>query len=80
MILALARTLDMEVVAEGMERREEMEFMAARGCHWVQGFLYGAAVPAPEFAELLRRQSGEDGSRPKTPLDCAGLSPPHLAA
>lgn len=60
MILALARTLDLEVVAEGVERGEEAEFMAARGCHWVQGFLYGAAVSAPEFAELLRRQSGDD--------------------
>ena len=60
MILALARTLDMEVVAEGVERREDMEFMAARGCHWIQGFLYGAAVSAQEFTELLRRQSGDD--------------------
>lgn len=60
MILALARTLNMEVVAEGVERRAEAEFMAARGCHWAQGFLYGAAVAAPEFAELLRRQAEED--------------------
>ncbi|MBC7769161.1 MAG: EAL domain-containing protein [Phycisphaerales bacterium] len=60
MILALARTLELEVVAEGVERREEMQFMAARGCHWVQGFLFGAAVSATEFAELLRRQSGDD--------------------
>jgi EAL domain-containing protein (putative c-di-GMP-specific phosphodiesterase class I)/GGDEF domain-containing protein len=60
MILALARTLGMETVAEGVERREDMDFMAARGCHWIQGFLFGAAVSAPEFAELLRRQSGED--------------------
>jgi len=60
MILALARTLDLEIVAEGVERREEMEFMAARGCHWVQGFLYGAAVSAPDFTELLRRQSSDD--------------------
>jgi EAL domain-containing protein (putative c-di-GMP-specific phosphodiesterase class I) len=60
MILALARTLDMEVVAEGVERRESLNFMVERGCHWVQGFLFGAAVSAPEFAELLRRQSGED--------------------
>ncbi|MBL8547237.1 MAG: EAL domain-containing protein [Hyphomonadaceae bacterium] len=62
MILALARTLNMEIVAEGVERREDMEFMAARGCHWIQGFLFGAAVSAPEFAELLRRQSGADVS------------------
>jgi EAL domain-containing protein (putative c-di-GMP-specific phosphodiesterase class I) len=60
MILALSRTLNMEVVAEGIERREDMGFVAERGCHWVQGFLYGAAVSAPEFAEALRRQSGED--------------------
>jgi EAL domain-containing protein (putative c-di-GMP-specific phosphodiesterase class I)/GGDEF domain-containing protein len=60
MILALAKTLDLEIVAEGIERRDEMEFMAARGCHWVQGFLYGAAMTAQDFAELLRRQSGED--------------------
>ncbi|MBK6704181.1 MAG: EAL domain-containing protein [Caulobacteraceae bacterium] len=61
-ILAFARTLNMEIVAEGVERREDMEFMAARGCHWIQGFLFGAAVSAPEFAELLRRQDGEDVS------------------
>jgi EAL domain-containing protein (putative c-di-GMP-specific phosphodiesterase class I) len=60
MILALARTLDMEVVAEGVERREDMEFMAVRGCDWVQGFLFGAAVSAPEFTALLRRQAGEE--------------------
>lgn len=60
MILALAQELQLEIVAEGVERREEVEFVAARGCHWVQGFLYGAAVSAPEFAELLRRQAGEE--------------------
>jgi EAL domain-containing protein (putative c-di-GMP-specific phosphodiesterase class I) len=60
MILALSRTLNMEVVAEGIERREDMEFLASRGCHWVQGFLFGAAMPAAQFAEMLRRQAGED--------------------
>lgn len=57
MILALARSLRLEVVAEGVERRAEADFMAARGCHWAQGFFYGAAVSAPEFAELLARQA-----------------------
>lgn len=60
MILALARTLQLEIVAEGVERREEAQFMAERGCHWLQGYLYGAAVSAPEFAEALRRQAGEE--------------------
>lgn len=61
MILALARTLDMEVVAEGVERRDEAIFMAGRGCDWAQGFLYGAAVSAPEFAEMLREQARAAG-------------------
>jgi EAL domain-containing protein (putative c-di-GMP-specific phosphodiesterase class I)/HAMP domain-containing protein len=58
MVIALARTLGMEVVAEGVERPQDVGFMSERGCHWVQGFVYGAAVPAPEFAEMLRRQGG----------------------
>jgi EAL domain-containing protein (putative c-di-GMP-specific phosphodiesterase class I) len=57
MVIALARALDMEVVAEGVERAEDVDFMAARGCQWVQGFVFGAAVAAPEFAEILRRQA-----------------------
>ena len=60
MILALAKTLNLEVVAEGVERREHVQFMADRGCDWVQGFVYGAAVSAPDFTELLRQQSGEE--------------------
>lgn len=59
MILALSGALNLEVVAEGVERREHVEFVASRGCRWVQGFLYGAAMPAPEFTEALRRQAGD---------------------
>ena len=58
MILSLARTLTLEVVAEGVERREQAEFVAARGCDWAQGFLYGAAVSASEFTAMLRKQAG----------------------
>jgi EAL domain-containing protein (putative c-di-GMP-specific phosphodiesterase class I)/GGDEF domain-containing protein len=57
MILALAGALNLEVVAEGVERREHVDFMAARGCHWIQGFVYGAAVSAQEFTEMLRAQT-----------------------
>jgi EAL domain-containing protein (putative c-di-GMP-specific phosphodiesterase class I)/GGDEF domain-containing protein len=60
MILALARSLGMEIVAEGVERQDELDFMRARGCHWAQGFLSGAAMAPQEFAELLRRQAGEE--------------------
>ena len=60
MILALANALNLEVVAEGVERIEQVEFMKARGCHWLQGFYYSAPVSPAEFSEMLRRQAGEE--------------------
>lgn len=55
-ILAMAATLDMQVVAEGIEREKDAEFLRRRGCRHGQGYLYGAAMPANEFAEQLRAQ------------------------
>ncbi len=49
MILAMAASLDYTVVAEGVETEAEAEFLRRRGCQIGQGFLYGAAMPAPEF-------------------------------
>lgn len=56
MIIALGQALKLEIVAEGVERLEQAEFMAGKGCHLAQGFLYGAASPEQEFVDLLRRQ------------------------
>ena len=49
MILAMSASLDYTVVAEGVETEAEAEFLRRRGCQIGQGFLYGAAMPAPEF-------------------------------
>ncbi|MET0181793.1 MAG: EAL domain-containing protein [Caulobacterales bacterium] len=70
-MLAMARTLDLDVVAEGVERREEADFLAERGCRHGQGFLYGAAVPPLEFAALLRAQR-EAHAASEPPLDLRG--------
>jgi predicted signal transduction protein with EAL and GGDEF domain len=48
-ILAMAASLNYEVVAEGIETEREMEFLRRRGCMIGQGFLFGAAMPAAEF-------------------------------
>jgi EAL domain-containing protein (putative c-di-GMP-specific phosphodiesterase class I) len=60
MILALAKALNLDVVAEGVERKDQCEFVASRGCRWVQGFLYGAAVAPLEFGEVLEAQARID--------------------
>ncbi len=48
-IMELARSLDFEVVAEGVETPEQAEFLAALGCQQLQGFLHGRAVAPAEF-------------------------------
>lgn len=44
----------MSVVAEGMERVEQANFLLARGCRLMQGFLFARPVPAAEFTQTLR--------------------------
>ena len=48
-VMALARSLDFEVVAEGVETAEQAAFLKASGCHQLQGFLHGTAVAPAEF-------------------------------
>ena len=48
-VMALARSLDFEVVAEGVETAEQADFLAALGCDQLQGFLHGRAVAPAEF-------------------------------
>jgi EAL domain-containing protein (putative c-di-GMP-specific phosphodiesterase class I) len=57
-IIALARTFNMTTVAEGVEKADELEFLRQSGCDQSQGFLHSQAVPAADFAVLLRQGRG----------------------
>jgi diguanylate cyclase (GGDEF)-like protein len=48
----MAHTLKREVVAEGVETRDQLEFLTALGCEKVQGFLFSRALPPDEFARF----------------------------
>lgn len=59
-IVALAHALDLHVVAEGIETREQMEHTRRLGCDTLQGFLLGRPMPAADLEKLLgRRESLE---------------------
>lgn len=52
-IIAMAHTLNIEVIAEGVERVEQLALLKSFGCDLAQGFLFSKAVPAAEFTRLL---------------------------
>ena len=54
-IVAMARALQADVVAEGVETVVQARALEAHGCHEVQGYLYSHPVPAEAFARLLKQ-------------------------
>jgi len=52
-VIAMARTLKLRVVAEGVETEEQRAFLAAQGCDRAQGWLFSRAVPPEECERLL---------------------------
>lgn len=56
MIIQLSNHLNMNIVAEGVETKEQLEVLQSYNCQIVQGYLYSKPVPANQFAELLKKQ------------------------
>lgn len=52
-IVAMAHTLKLKVVAEGVENQQQLEILRAQGCDIVQGYLYSHPLPATQVAALL---------------------------
>lgn len=60
-IVAIANSLGLTSVAEGVETRAQLDFLINCGCGGFQGYLFSPPVPAEEFAAMLR--SGSSGKR-----------------
>jgi EAL domain-containing protein (putative c-di-GMP-specific phosphodiesterase class I) len=54
MVIALAQTMGLKVIAEGVETQAQRDFLADLGCHNYQGYLFGHALPIQDFEKLLR--------------------------
>jgi len=53
-IVAMARSLGLSVVAEGVEKQEQSDLLAALGCNQVQGYFYARPMTASALAERLQ--------------------------
>ncbi len=63
-IIALARSLKLRVVAEGVETTEELAFLGAHQCDEAQGYYFSRPVPAHDFADLLKAGIPADAAQP----------------
>lgn len=52
-IIAMAESMGLDVIAEGVETRAQHEFLELRGCRAFQGYLFGKPVPIDEFERFL---------------------------
>lgn len=54
--VSMSRQLGMTVVAEGVETREQVDFLKSIDCDVVQGYYYSKPVPVTEFEKMLKQQ------------------------
>jgi diguanylate cyclase (GGDEF)-like protein/PAS domain S-box-containing protein len=57
-VIGLGHGLEMSIVAEGVETREQLAFLAGEGCNAVQGYLIGKPAPILHYAGLVGRTTG----------------------
>ncbi|MEZ5565765.1 MAG: EAL domain-containing protein [Gammaproteobacteria bacterium] len=64
MIIEMGHSLKLNVVAEGVESEDQLRFLRALNCDYAQGMLFGRAMAADDFQDLLLDNSGGGRYRP----------------
>ena len=55
-IIQMAHALGKEAIAEGVETKEQADFLAEHNCDYVQGYFYSRPLPQTEFLEFIEQQ------------------------
>lgn len=73
-IIRMAQSLNLQVIAEGVENKEQAERLTRAQCHFMQGYLHGAPMTAEDFAQLLVDEQVADQPEPTLTLPSISLS------
>ena len=65
-VIALAHSLNLKVVAEGVEQQGQVEYLRGQRCDTIQGYLYGRPMPAEAFTALMESQACPTSSIPQS--------------
>jgi diguanylate cyclase (GGDEF)-like protein/PAS domain S-box-containing protein len=58
-IIAMAKSLSLDIIAEGVETEEQLQFLLNKGCTSYQGYLFSRPLPILQFEELLKMRGYE---------------------
>jgi EAL domain-containing protein (putative c-di-GMP-specific phosphodiesterase class I) len=72
-VIALAHSLNLEVVAEGVETQGQLDYLRELHCDGVQGYLLGKPQAAEDIAPLLARSSGAANDEYEKPAEVVEL-------
>lgn len=56
-IIALAQGLNLDLIAEGIETKQQVDYLHRNGCYHLQGFFYSRPLPGPEFETWVKQQA-----------------------
>ena len=73
-VLAIARILELSVVAEGVETAEQLDFVRSRGCDAAQGFLMARPMPVDEAESVIFATTGGDVANEVWAQDSGGVT------
>lgn len=54
-VVGMAHNLNLQIIAEGVENKEQVEFLRSIGCYMVQGYYYSKPLPAEEYGAKLKK-------------------------
>jgi EAL domain-containing protein (putative c-di-GMP-specific phosphodiesterase class I) len=55
-IIAMAKSMELEVIAEGVETIEQQQLLLNKGCMYYQGYLFGRPVSIMQFEDALKHE------------------------